>query len=251
MATQMAKKSLSLGKATGWAVGVALATALLTPRTAQAQEATPTGKGIAGGVLLGGELVIAIEAAAGVTRPGAYALGALGGGLLGGVGGYFVEQSVGDAKIPAYMLAGGIALLLPATVLAFNATSYKPPADYTEDRGAIGAEPVADAPTAAPAPAPTAPPPSGGGAAAPPAQGPVSLRDSTTPRRAPSYSFRKRPLVAPPLAPLASVVAFQDNQLRLSLPAVEVRQVFSPHEVRQFGMAQREEVRIPVFQARF
>jgi hypothetical protein len=50
---------------------------------------------------------------------------------------------------------------------------------------------------------------------------------------------------------MASMLAYQDSQLRLSLPAVEVRQVFTPQELRQLGVTQREEVRIPVFQARF
>jgi len=243
----MAKMSLGPRKVTGWVAGAAvLCATLAAPATAKAEESTPTGKGIAGGVLPGGEVVMAIEAAAGVTRPGAFALGALGGGIAGGVGGYFLEQSVGDAKIPSYLLAGGIALLIPATVLAFNATSYKPPADYIEDKGAVGAEPVADAPTAAPpAPAPT-PAPAGGGAATPPAQGPQSRAPASRP-----YSFRKRALVAPPPPPLSSVVAYSNHQLQLSLPAVEVRPVFSPQELRQFGMPQREEVRVPVFQARF
>lgn len=253
MNRHMVKRNLGLRKAVNWVAGGAvLCATLVTPGAARAEESTATGKGIAGGALLGGELVMAIEAAAGVSKPGAYALGALGGGLLGGVGGYFVEQSVGDAKIPSYMLAAGVALLIPATVMAFNATMYKPPADYQEDRGATGSEPVADAPTSAPvspAPPPSSQPPAeGGGTATPPAQGPVSRKAPASSR---PYAFRRRPLVAPPLAPMASMLAYQDSQLRLSLPAIEVRQVFTPQELRQLGVTQREEVRIPVFQARF
>lgn len=249
MGTQMAKMSLSLRKVTGWVAGGAvLCATLAAPGTARADESTPTGKGIAGGVLLGGELVMAIEAATNVSRPSAYALGALGGGILGGVGGYFVEQNVSDAKVPSYMLAAGVAFLIPAMVMAFNATSYKPPADYQEDKGASGAEPVADAPAASPATPAATTPPAGGGAATPPTQGPVSQRPTSTPQ---PLAFRKRALVAPPLPPPLSVVAYHENQLRFSIPAVEVRPVFSPQELRQFGMTQREEVRIPVFQARF
>lgn len=239
MNAHMAKMSLSLRKVTGWVVGGAvLGTTLMTPGVAQADESTPTGKGIAGGVLLGGEIVMSLEAAFNVSSPTAYALGALGGGLAGGVGGYFVEQNVSSAKIPSYMLAAGVAFLVPATVLAFNATSYKPPSDYQEDKGASGAEPAADVPTASPPP--------GSGAATPPTQGPLSQYPTKTP-----VTFRYRTLVARPLPPPTSMVAYQANQLRFSLPAVEVRPVFSPEELRQYGMTQREEVRVPVFQARF
>lgn len=258
MATQiMATTSSKLRKAASWVMGGAILSAsLATPAVARADESSPTGKGIAGGALLGGELVMAIEAAAGVQRPLAYGLGAIGGALAGGVGGYFVEQSVSDAKIPSYMLAGGIALLIPATVMAFNATTYRPPASYQEDQGINGGEPVADAPQGAPGGAsptvpPTTPPPpsapsNGGSSATPPAQGSVSQAPSK-PR---VYAFRRR-LTAPQVGTPMSVLAWQNDALRFGLPAVEVRPVFSQQELRQYGMAQREEVRVPVFQARF
>lgn len=242
----MATMGTTLRKAAVWVAGAALCSSVLAPGVARADESTPTGKGIAGGVLLGGELVMSVEAALGASRPLAFGLGAIGGGIAGGIGGYFVEQSVDNAKIPSYMLAAGIAFLLPATVMAFNATAYKPPADYQEDKGLPGSEPVADAPVPG---APAAPaPPAGGGAGTPPTQGPLSQAPARAPR---GYAFRRRPLVAAPqLALPTSVIAYQ-GELRLGVPAVEVRPVFSQQELRQFGMAQREEVRIPVFQARF
>jgi hypothetical protein len=250
MGTHMAKMSLGLRMATGWVAGGAVLLATLAPATGRAEESTPTGKGIAGGVLLGAEVVVAVEAAAGVRKPMPFLVGGIAGGVLGGVGGYFLEQNVSDAKIPSYLLAAGVALLIPATVLVFDATAYRPPADYQEDRGGIDSEPVADAPTApssgaTPPPSPT---PEGGGAGTPPTQGPVSRTPPSRPR---PYAFRRPALVAPPRPPMTSVLAFQESQLRLSVPAVEIRPVFTPQELRQLGVAQREEVRIPVFQARF
>jgi hypothetical protein len=72
--------------------------------------------------LLGAEVVTIIESIAGV-RPGwAYAVGAIVGAGGGGVGGYFVEQGSTDGKVPMYMLAGGLALIIPSVVLTLNAT---------------------------------------------------------------------------------------------------------------------------------
>ena len=67
--------------------------------TAQADEVSPTGKGIAGGALLGAEAVMLVEAAFKVKKKWAYAVGGGVGAIGGGVGGYFVEQN-GDAKLP-------------------------------------------------------------------------------------------------------------------------------------------------------
>src|SRR5277367_4316737 len=86
----------------------------------------PTGRGIAGGALLGAEAVTIVESVAGVRAGWAYGLGALVGAGGGGVGGYFVEQNSSDGKAPAYMLAGGLALFIPALVLTLNGTRYRP-----------------------------------------------------------------------------------------------------------------------------
>ena len=78
---------------------------------AQAEEISPTGKGITGGALLGAELVMALEAAFGVQDTWAYVGGGVAGAAAGGVGGYFIEQG-SDAKPSYYMLAGGMALII-------------------------------------------------------------------------------------------------------------------------------------------
>ena len=80
------------------------ATTLATlPRTALAAEdqaeASPTGKGITGGALLGGEAVMLTEAALKVKPWWAYALGGVAGGIAGGVGGYGSTRTCPKAEI--------------------------------------------------------------------------------------------------------------------------------------------------------
>jgi hypothetical protein len=126
---------------------VSLVGITLTPLAARAAgvpEASATGKGIAGGALLGAELVLVVEAAIDVEPTWAYIVGGLAGGAAGGVGGYFVEQE-GEARVPMLMLAGGLAFAIPTTVAVLAATAYEPPADYLQDRAPID-EPLAEPP---------------------------------------------------------------------------------------------------------
>src|SRR5688572_998408 len=104
------------------------------PSTAQAEEVSPTAKGIVGTALLGGELVVFGEAIFGVRSTTAYLVGAGAGMVAGGVGGYFIEQAVSDGRIPAYLLAGGLALLIPAIVVTLDATRYMPAEGAREDK---------------------------------------------------------------------------------------------------------------------
>lgn len=210
---------------------VGFAAASLTSSVALADTpATGTGKGIAGGALLGGELVVTFEAMVGVEKPWAYAGGALVGMAGGGVGGYFIEQSA-DRRVPLYMLAGGVALVIPATIVALNATAYRPPKEYVEEKATPGTEPAADAPAPR---APEAPKP--------------SSRRLVPPNYAPPPTVQApvRPSVPTSLVDVRTVTGF-----RLGVPAVEIRPRFSMTEIKTFGVAQSEEVRVPVFHAVF
>jgi hypothetical protein len=225
----------------GLVVGASLVGATtLTPGIARADgEVSATGKGIAGGALLGAEAIVTIEAVAGVKAPWAYAVGAIVGAGGGGVAGHFAEQS-SNPHVPLYLLAGGVALVIPALVVSLNATAYKPPADYQEDKAPTGTEPAADVPQP-PAAAPTAPAATAPTTVPPPAAPQSSLR----------YKFQTpRAEIAPP-ATSYSMVQLSDSSVRMGVPGVEVRPVFSAAEVRQYGMAQKEEVRIPLFSAVF
>jgi hypothetical protein len=81
-----------------------------------------TGKGIAGGALLGAELTIFGEAIAGLERPWLYWIGASAGAVGGGLGGYYVESS-GAPSSSYYLLAGGMALSIPAMIVYLDATN--------------------------------------------------------------------------------------------------------------------------------
>jgi hypothetical protein len=190
---------------------------LASSRPAHADEASPTGKGVAGGALLGGELVMAVEAAFRVQSTWAYIGGGLAGAVAGGVGGYFVERDA-TARYPMLMLAGGLTLAIPTTVAILSATAYEPPATYVQDQ-APADEPVADPPQATP------PPPKTG-------------------------ATRTRPVAKRlPLAPPA-LIGVEPDRLSLSVPSVEVRDVFSRAEVAM-GAPQATEVRIPVLNVLF
>jgi hypothetical protein len=219
---------------------VSLAALTLTPLGAHAtgvEEASPTGKGIAGGALLGAELVLCIEAAVDVEPTWAYIVGGLGGGVAGGVGGYFVEQE-GDARAPMLMLAGGLAFAIPTVVAVAVATHYEPPADYLQDRA------PADEPLAEP-PAPTegvAPP-----AAAPPA-------DATPEPAAPAPSGRRHlrsPRRLSLKLPPPALLGFRESRLALGVPNIELRHAYTRTERMMFNAPDVTEWRIPVLDVVF
>ncbi len=89
-----------------------LATLMLAPLSARAEDVSTTGKGIVGGGLLGAEIVLATEAAFKVQPGWAYLVGGVGGAAAGSVGGYFIEKDA-SPKTTMVMLAGGMALNHP------------------------------------------------------------------------------------------------------------------------------------------
>jgi hypothetical protein len=223
MVTRQRKTQFARTPAVFATAAIAASAAFFGPtRDARADDVSPTGKGIVGGGLLGAEVVTMVEAIAGA-RPGwAYAVGAIVGAGGGAVGGYFVEQGSSDGKAPMYMLAGGLALIIPAVVLTLNATRYMPEEGATEDAVPTGpaAEPgVPGGSVGGSAPAGAAPPP----AAAP----------------------------APPPAAPQSMLDFSPKAVRIGVPAPEVRPVFSLAEQRQYGMQSATEVRLPVVHVQF
>jgi hypothetical protein len=108
------------------------AIAVLSWGVPAAADPSPGGHGIAGGVLLGGEVAVFGEAIAGLDAPWLYWAGAGVGAVGGGLGGYYVESG-GAPRTSYYMLAGGMALSIPAMVVYLNATN--------EARHAVRSEP--------------------------------------------------------------------------------------------------------------
>lgn len=202
----------------------ALAVSVALPRSARAdEEASPTGKGIAGGALLGAELVLSIEAAADIEPTWAYVVGGLAGAAGGGVGGYFIEEE-GEPKLPLIMLAAGMALAIPTTVAVLSATAYEPPLEYVEDKPPSD-EPVADPPR-------------------PVGATPTSRTAARRRQPARSHTVAKAP--APP-----ALIDVDPARVTLSVPAVELRDVYTRAEVASFGLTQATEVRIPVLNVLF
>jgi hypothetical protein len=217
--------------------GAALGALTLTATDARADEVSPTGKGIVGGALLGGEVVMITEALFHVESGWAYTIGGGLGAIGGGIGGYFIEQSSTDGKVPVYMLAGGLALIIPTIVLTLNATRYHPSENATEDRaptnappadpGKVGGSVIQPQPTQAPA---SAAPGSG-------AVPPTSVPPSSAP--------------IPPQSLLDVVTTPEASALRIGLPVPEVRPVYSMADQKKYGMSPQTELRMPLFRLTF
>ncbi len=208
----------------------------LSPASAKAvgrDSASPVAKGTVGGALLGGEVVLLVEAAADVQSPWAYLGGGVLGAAAGGVGGYFVEQNA-SARVSMLLLAGGLTLAIPTTVAVLSATAYQPPADYLVDTPPAD-EPVADPPQPTPA-APATPAP-----ASSPAPTSAPPTSAVPPRKHLAHRERLQPLRLTPPA----LLDFSPGRLALSIPAVEVQGTYTVREIAMYGLEQTTEVRVP------
>jgi hypothetical protein len=222
----------------------AFAALACAPRTASAQEqVSPTGKGITGGALLGGEVVVIVESMANVHSGVAYGVGAALGAIAGGAGGYAVEQNSSDGKAPVFMLAGGVGLIIPALVLTLNGMRYQPSNYVTEDHAPTNAPPANPGNPAGSAVTPVAP------------ATPASPAPAPAPAAVPAPAAPPAPAAAPPASgggkPPLSLLDVNGGTLRLGVPVPEVRPVFSATELRQYGLAQQTEVRMPLVKIAF
>jgi hypothetical protein len=220
------------------------ATILTAPfHEARADNVSSTGKGITGGALLGAEAVTIVESLIGVRAGWAYAVGAVVGAGGGGVGGYFVEKGSTDGKAPTYMLAGGLALVIPAIVLVLNATRYMPAEGAVEDNAptAPAAEPgVPGGSVTGEPPDVASPPPPAAPEAPPPNKNPQS---KAPPRPKGSH--------AAPNAIAESMVDLREGGFRMGVPVPDVRPVFTVAEQRQYGMRGETELRLPLLHVAF
>ncbi len=224
---------------------------------------TPTGKGIAGGTLLGAEVVMIPIGIAGVDKWWAYLLGGGLGAAGGAVGGYFVETKATSngqplAEPSLYMLAGGLALIIPTVVLTLNATAYKP---EVEEGEVSSDEPGGDAaPGGGELPQPEGVPgePGVGPQPTPPGQPPAVSPGTVSPGMQPpapgggggaKNHKHRRPYLPPALLGIDLI----GNQvaLRPGIPAVDVKPLYSSKELSQYGVAQSTEVSFPMVSGRF
>jgi hypothetical protein len=195
-----------------------------------------------------------VEAALKVKSPWAYVGGGLAGAAAGGIGGYFIEQSVDSARIPMLMLAGGITLAIPTTVAVLSASAYEPPATYVVDQQPAD-EPVADPAHTTPTPTPAGPtpPPPTAPNDSPPATTPAPSAPAPAPATGtPSGAARGRQLArrSTPRRIPPALIDVDPKQVSISVPNVEVREVFTRAEVAM-GAPKATEVRIPVLSVLF
>jgi hypothetical protein len=123
------------------AAGLLLSVA--TSGQALAQSAAPDGsaeapssggniaKGIVGGAMIGAEAVMLTESAFRLHPGWLYLVGGGGGALAGGYLGYRIGHGSSN-KPPAFLLAGGIALIIPTIMGVLTATEYAPPDSMRE-----------------------------------------------------------------------------------------------------------------------
>ncbi len=215
------------------AAGAAAAGVLLAPESASAQT-TPSavgvdGKGIVGGALLGAEVVDLTIGIIGVNRGWPYLVFGAVGAVGGGVGGYFIEQETRKSpEVALYMLAGGMALVIPTVIVSLNATMYKPP----EGTSTTTMEPADNQPSQSPS------------QVQPPMPTPL-------PSPAQSRRLRLRPPGEKRDHLAFSLVDIHRSDLAFALPAVQIRPLYSPREVWTYGVEQGTEVRVPLFHASF
>jgi hypothetical protein len=227
-------KRLALG-VTATAFGTVAMTAHMPQAHADEIQGTP--KATIGGAFLGAEVVAIPMGIAGVKAGWAYAVFPPLGAIGGAIGGYFMDKAYDDAKTAAYgsafMLAGGMALIIPTIVLMLNATRYHPSADATEDRAPKNVGPEANpGGTGGGAVVPT----SGGGSAPPP---PAST--GTTSGGGGNQ---------PPYVPL-SLVDMHQGTLRMGIPVPEVHNAYTMQQLKELGVRQATELRVPVFKLAF
>lgn len=178
------------------------------------EKVSPTAKGVVGGAFLGAEVVMIPMAIAGVKPVWPYLVFGAVGAAGGGIGGYFVETNVTDGRIPLYMLAGGLALVLPTVVLTLNATRYRAADNYREN--------------AAPGNTPPADPGSPNGA-------PVKPATPTTPT-----TTEARP------AATGALLAVRGSSVQVGVPIPDVKPVFTARQRAEFGVKQETQVNVPV-----
>jgi hypothetical protein len=86
-------------------------------------------KGTVGGAMIGAEAVMLTESAFRLRPMWLYLVGGAGGGLVGGYLGYHLSDGSSN-KPPSFLLAGGIALIIPTIMGVLTATQYAPPSSF-------------------------------------------------------------------------------------------------------------------------
>ena len=89
--------------------------------------------GLTGGIIVGAEVVMAVEAALKVKKVWPYVVMPLFGAGAGGVGGYFLEKNSVGGSMALFVV--GVALIIPTAILVKSARAYDP-----EEEETVGAD---------------------------------------------------------------------------------------------------------------
>lgn len=253
----MASTRTAKARHASWIAAALFAGTALASTPASAEPVSATGKGVTGGALLGAEIAMIPQAIIGVDKWWAYAIGGGVGAVAGGVGGYFVETQVSTAEPSLYMLAGGMALVIPTVVLTLNATAYKPEVEEgevasDESTSEVSSEPSSESSSEA---APGEAPPGVGPAAAPPGVSPPSGAPPAGPG-APGPQSRRHKSVKPrrlPATPGLLDLDFTGSRVAIApgVPTVDVRPILSARDVAAMGAPAGTQVTFPVVGGRF
>jgi hypothetical protein len=187
-------------------------------------------KGTVGGALIGAEVVMLTESAFRLRPTWMYLAGGAGGGLLGGYVGNRMSGS--SNRPPSFLLAGGIALIIPTIMGVLTATQYEPigtirqdlPDDSSGDGSGDADDSDADDSDVDDS----------------------DVDDSDAEPAGPSTSDPASMDGADPQGPGARSPA-----PRLELPTIGLAQAFSRDELAQFGVRQATELHLSVLRGVF
>lgn len=216
--------------------------AALSPDEAHAQEAetnavTGTAKGIVGGGLLGAEIVMLPMGIAGLKPWWPYVVFGGVGAVGGAVGGWAIEQELPPAEAPLYMLAGGLALIIPTLVLTLNATTRT---EYEDEQDPSTLTKQPEDPLNTPIPGEGTTP----GTPGVEVDGGAGVTPGATVR-----TPRKRAGARPAL-PLA-LFDLAGEDIRMGIPNVAVKPLYTQAELYSFDLDQGTTVDIPLFRTAF
>jgi hypothetical protein len=97
-------------------------------------------KGVVGGTLMGAEAVLLTESALRLSPGWVYLVGGAAGAGAGAYLGYEICNDSSN-KPPSFLLAGGIALIIPTIMGVLTATQYAPPESFRQDSDQNATEP--------------------------------------------------------------------------------------------------------------
>jgi len=159
------------------------------------------------------------------------------GSVGGAVGGWAVEQADPPAEAPLYMLAGGLALIIPTVVLSASAITREEYED-TSDPSTLEQLPDGTEPGQDPGTAPGQPPPEGS-----------SVTVTTSDARGATKKVRRKKRARP--LPTVALLDVSGGEVRMGMPAVQVKNMYTLEEIAKYGVEQKTEVDIPVVSASF